>query len=201
MKKLHKYMGGLMLIPLLLWAITGLVFLIKPGYSSAYEQITPTLYSIDKPFHINGPGSWSQIKLLRTVLGYHLLVLERGQWKHLDPSTLQVRPQPTEGEIRALVQDAIATNGDRYDHIVGVDGFSVHTATDVVITLDWNSLSLRQKGADTRLIDTLYRIHYLQWFGSPVLDKMFGFIGLFFLAVMTCIGFALLFGAKHDDPV
>ena len=66
------------------------------------------------------------------------------------------------------------------------------TDTDVVITLDWDTLALKQKGPDTFLIDKLYRIHYLQWFDSPVLNQILGVIGLVLLVTLSLVGTSLL---------
>jgi len=188
MNKLHKLLGLVMVVPVVLWAATGFVFLAKPGYSSAYGQITPTLYEFDRPVQFSGLGNWSQIKLLRTTLGYHLLTHEANTWTHRDPFTFAVKQTPTPDEVRALIRDVTKHNPQRYGAITSVEGSSVLTDTDVVITLDWNTLTMRQEGSDTRLIDTLYRIHYLQWLGSPLANKILGFFGLLLLLVLSLVG-------------
>ena len=70
------------------------------------------------------------------------------------------------------------------------------TSTGVRITLDWNTLGLRQSGNDTRWIDQLYQLHYLQWTGVRWLDRILGVAGLFLLAVMTVTGFRLSFRGR-----
>jgi hypothetical protein len=188
----------MMLIPLLLWAFTGAIFLFKPGYDSAYEQLSPKLYPIDNTFHFNGRSEWSQIRLMKTVLGSHLLVLEGDHWKHLNPSTLKAKQKPTTDEVRALVADALRGLSDRYGTISDIEGSTVFTDTGVVVTLDWATLSLQQKGPDTFLIDTLYQIHYLQWFSSPVQNRALGVLGLISLVALSVLGISLLIRDKHD---
>ena len=38
---LHRIIGIALLLPFFGWAITGMVFFIKPGYAGAYEILTP----------------------------------------------------------------------------------------------------------------------------------------------------------------
>ena len=199
MKKLHRVLGILMLIPLLLWAFTGAIFLFKPGYALAYGQLSIKLYPIDNTFHFNGSKKWSQIRLMRTILGNHLLVLEADQWKHLDPATLKARGKPSPDEVQALVADALAGLSGRYGTISWVEGTTAITDTDVAITLDWDTLSLQQKGPATLLIDTLYRIHYLQWFRSPALNEALGVMGLVFLVALSLLGISLLVRSKQYE--
>lgn len=179
-----------MLIPLLLWAATGVVFLTKPGYGGAYLQLEPKRYEIEREVRLPEASHWKQVKILRTILGYHLIVSNDGRWTHLDPFTLIERPYPTESEMEVLIDDAISTDKDRFGNIVEIEENIVTTDTDIQITLDWHTLTLQQSGRDTRLINTLYKIHYLQWTGSPAFDKMFGVIGLVGLVVLTIFGLA-----------
>ncbi|MEH6517970.1 MAG: PepSY domain-containing protein [Halioglobus sp.] len=185
---IHKILGLIMIAPLILWAITGLIFLTKPGYSNAYEQLSPALYQFDKTARVSGAANWTDIRLLKTVLGYHLLVQESGSWKHLDPFTLAVKSQPSPEQVKALIQDATKASPSRYGTISAIQENTVITDTDVVITLDWNSLTLKQEGRDTRLINTLYKVHYLQWFDSPLHNKIFGILGLILLVALSVLG-------------
>lgn len=54
-------------------------------------------------------------------------------------------------------------------------------------------MSLQQRGSDTRRIDLLYRIHYLQWTGIKILDKVLGFTGLALVLTLTALGAWLAF--------
>jgi hypothetical protein len=128
---------------------------------------------------------------MRTILGYHLIVLQDDRWIHLDPFTFSEQPYPDEEEMRILISDAISTNKERFGVITETQKNSVITDTGVQVTLDWPTLRLQQSGRDTRLIDVLYKIHYLQWLGSPKLDKVFGAMGIVGLLLLTIYGFAL----------
>lgn len=179
-----------MLVPLLLWSITGFIFLTKPGYEGAYEKLSPTQYDIDKDLNISALTGWQHVQVQRTILGVHLLVNDHGTWRHLDPDTLVERPLPSKQDIVRLIDDATKLNKQRYGSITDVNENVILTSTGVEINLDWSRLRLSQKGSDTRLISTLYKIHYLQWFNAKSLDKAFGFLGLFCLIGLTGLGLA-----------
>lgn len=199
MKNLHRILGIVLLLPLLLWATTGAVFLVKPGYDAAYEQIAPKLYPIDEPLHVEGMSRWSDIRIIKTILGSHLLVLDNNHWKHLDPATLEPRQNPTPDDVLALVADALQGRSERYGTINRVEGLAAYTDTGVVVTLDWDTLSLRQTGPDTSIIDMLYRIHYLQWTPSPALNQLLGVLGLTLLFTLTVLGLFLFMRGKGGD--
>jgi hypothetical protein len=123
------------------------------------------------------------------VLGYHLLLRhEGGAWVHVDPLTMAVRPAPADEDVKRLVDDAIDGNRERYGNLLDVVSQTVQTDTGIEISLDWSSLSLAQKGSDTKLINTLYKIHYLQWLGQPLLNKLFGALGIILLLALVVLG-------------
>src|SRR5262245_45672100 len=164
-RKLHRIIGIILLIPMVCWALTGLVFFFRPGYAGAYEVLTPKLYPINNQLQISEEKNWLEVRYLRTILGDHLLVRTESGWTSLNLNDKQPRSVPGEEETRKLVQDAFTVNPERYGQIVSVHGDTVNTSTGIVVTVDWNRMSLQQTGRDTNHIDSLYRIHYLQWTG------------------------------------
>ena len=192
-RTLHRAIGIVLLIPFVCWAITGLVFFIKPGYTGAYEVLTPKLYPINNQLRISGQPNWLEARYLRTILGDHLLVRTDSGWQNLNPDDKQPRPTATDEETRKLVQDAFSINPERYGHIVSVNGNTVTTDTGVIVTIDWNRLSLQQTGKDTKWIDRLYRIHYLQWTGIRSIDRIVGFAGITLVLILTALGACLAF--------
>ena len=46
-RRLHRSVGLVLLLPFLGWAITGFVFFVKPGYEGAYETLQPKTYPLD----------------------------------------------------------------------------------------------------------------------------------------------------------
>jgi uncharacterized iron-regulated membrane protein len=195
-KKLHRLVGIAVAAPILLWALTGIVFLIKPGFDGAYERLSPRHYEMQDTVSLLPSRGWSEITLFRTVLGDHLIVRDRGVWRHLDPGTLEERAFPSEQELKALISDAIKSDSGRYGNIVKVESGKASTDTGVEITLDWSGMKLVQRGSDTRLIDTLYKIHYLQWVGDPSANKALGFLGILLLIALFFSGLSLYFSRR-----
>lgn len=180
-----------MLLPLFGWASTGFIFFLKPGYQAAYELLTIKTYPIDEPININPKINWLEVKYFKTILGNHLLVKTSEGWQNLDPITLSSKQMPTENEIKALITDAFSVNPKRYGQILSVDKQVITTSTNVIVSLDWNKLSLQQAGKDTNFIDSLYKIHYLQWTGNKFLDQILGLLGLILVILLSILGILL----------
>lgn len=187
-RTLHRVIGIILLLPFFGWALTGLVFFIKPGYEGAYEVLSPKTYPLDAAVTIAPDPAWLEFRYLRTALGDHLLARTEKGWSHLNPADGRPRGKPSEAEIRTLLQDAFAANPRRYGSVSRVTGDAASTDTGVVVTLDWDRLSLRQRGADTDRIDLLYKVHYLQWTGVTIVDKAVGITGLALLMALTVLG-------------
>ncbi|MFP2767916.1 PepSY domain-containing protein [Oceanisphaera sp. KMM 10153] len=192
-KRIHRLLGLLLLLPLFGWALTGMVFFIKPGYEGAYEQLAVKTYPLQQAVLISPEPHWQQVRLVGTVLGPHLLVKSRGQSLHLRPDSQSPFVLPDETQLRLLLQDAMAANPTRYGEIESLDGTRAFTSTGISISLDWDTLSLRQQGADTRLINGLYRVHYLQWLPFGPLNDWLGMLGLVLLLAMALVGLRLCF--------
>lgn len=187
-RTLHRIIGIILLLPFFGWAITGLVFFIKPGYAGAYEMLNPKTYPLDGKVVVTADPGWREFRFFRTILGDHLIARTDSGWLHLNPANMQPRSKPTESEIKLLLQDAFSANPQRYGEVASISGAAIKTSTGVEVTLDWNSLALQQKGKDTDRIDLLYRIHYLQWSGVKSVDRVIGFVGLVLVMALTTLG-------------
>jgi hypothetical protein len=192
-RTIHRIIGIILLIPFFCWAVTGLIFFIKPGYAGAYEPLTPKTYPLETRVTLTPQPGWREFRYLKTILGEHLIVRTDDGWEQLNPQTNQLRPKPSEAETRALLQDAFTVNPSRYGEVKSISGDSIKTNTDVEVTLDWNRLSLQQKGKDTDRIDLLYRIHYLQWTGVKSVDRVVGLVGIALVLILTSLGAWLAF--------
>src|SRR3982751_4899894 len=190
---LHRIIGLVMLLPLLGWAVTGAIFFVKPGYSGAYEQLAIKTYPLDASATIHAPAGWQEARVVKTIAGTHLLVRTDKGWRNLDPASLQPAPVPPLDALMKLFEDAFTANPKRYGRVTRVVDPTAHTATGVDVTLDWDRLTLQQRGRDTDRIDMLYRIHYLQWTGRKTLDKVIGLHGLMLLVTLTYLGARLAF--------
>lgn len=192
-RTLHRTLGIILLLPFFGWAITGLVFFIKPGYGGAYEILNPRTYPLHGAPPVSPDSAWLESRYLRTALGDHLLVRTINGWHHLNPADKQPRSLPTESELKLLFQEAFSANPSRYGNISRVTGDTAWTDTGVEVNLDWNRMSLQQKGKDTDRIDLLYRIHYLQWTGIKKIDRIVGFTGIVLVMALTTLGAWLAF--------
>jgi hypothetical protein len=195
-RRIHRLLGLILLLPCLAWAATGLLFHWKPGWSEAYAQLSPKTYPLNgvEPRVAPDPG-WIEMRRLRTILGEHLLVRTDKGWRQLDVASGGPREAPSEPDRIALFEDAIAADPGRYGSIESIEGWTATTTTGVEISLDWKTMRFRQTGADTRRIDLLYRIHYLQWTGTKWGDRalpLVGLIGLSALALLGLLGLRLV---------
>ncbi len=194
----HRILGLLLLLPMLGWATTGVVFFTKPGYEGAYALLQVKTYPLGEDAPAISPAAgWLEYRCVRTTLGLHLLVRTAQGWQQLDPATRAPRTPPAEEEVRRLLADAIAGNPARYGELAVLAGTTARTTTQVRLTLDWNRLSLQQAGPDTDRIDRLYKIHYLQWTGLKWLDRALGLAGLAMVVLLSLLGLALQFDLRR----
>lgn len=193
--RMHRWTGIVLLAPLCAWCLTGLVFLIQPGYGAAYEALAVRSYPLIAPLTVTPQEGWLEVKILRSSLGIHLLVRGAAGWQHLNATTLA--PFEADAQQRSnLISDAIALQPERYGRLLEGDSDPYLTSTGVQINLQWNTLSLRQSGLDTLWIDRLYRLHYLQWTGIKAVDKILGIFGLLLLILISATGVRLLLSAS-----
>ncbi len=192
-RRIHKIIGFVLLVPVIVWAVTGVFFLVRPAYEDAYAALAVKTYPLSRSLTLPIADKWLEFRYLETVLGSHLLVKTTDGWKHLDGITGDEFPQPDSNAIESLVADAISQSPSRYGEIVEVDGNTFLTSTGVSINLSWTTLSLAQTGNDTRWINKIYDIHYLRWTGIGWLDEIVGVFGLVLLMLMSFTGARLLF--------
>lgn len=174
------------------WVITGAVFMLKPGYGEAYAPLTVKTYPIEaSSSRVPGHG-WLEMKLLRTVLGRHLLVVTEETRIHLHPDSGAEFTTPDDADLIRLIDDATSHNINRYGTVESLSNNVAHTSSGVEITVNWQTLSLQQTGDDTRLINQLYKIHYLQWTASESVNKILAIVGLSLLLSLTLLGIRLI---------
>lgn len=200
MKKLHKVLGYIMLLPFVAWFATGIFFFFKPGYQAAYQALPIKQYPLEQHTSLTPEPNWLATKQLKTVLGTHFLVQTESGWQHINPTTGAAINAPTAQQINLLVSDAIKQNSERYGTIASINGTDVLTSTDVRISVNWQNLSLYQQGKDTDFINQIYNIHYLRWTGNKTVDQYLGVIGLSLVLILACLGIWLSLAKKprHD---
>lgn len=182
-----------MLLPLAGWAVTGAIFFLKPGYAGAYELLHVKTYPFETNIATEIEASWTEARIVKTILGEHLLARTSRGWFHLDARTRQPKPEPSAEGLETLVTDAFSANPARYGRVASMDGNLITTSTGVRVELDWNRLTLSQSGKDTDRIDALYKIHYLQWTGIKGVDKVLGALGILLVVALSMLGARLFF--------
>jgi len=181
------------------WTITGVIFFIKPGYQAAYDQLAVKTYPLEKSFVIPESKEWKEVRLLKTILGYHLLVKTENGFEHLDPITFQSKEIPVGLALNSLFNDSFLNKSERYGQVISSDNFNVITSKGIEVSLNWDRLTLRQKGEDTKLINTLYKIHYLQWTPFKGINQYMGIIGLILLMTLTIFGLKMYISARNKS--
>lgn len=191
LKKIHTILGLILIVPITGWVITGMIFLFKPGYGEAYEQISPKFYTIDQ-YGLTIPDTgWSEVRIVRTILGKHLLVKNDHQWQHLNLIDFKPLPIPSiEDQIR-LLTDAVSGSRERYGVVESKKGDVFVTSTGVELSFQWDTLRIYQSGNDTKLIDVFYKIHYLQWLGNKTANILLAVLALLMLLFLIGCGVAM----------
>jgi len=180
-----------MLVPMIAWALTGLVFFIKPGYDGAYEALELKTYPLENRFSIQSNKNWQEIRLIRSILGYHLLVKSDDVFFHLDPTSLELKPVPDKSNLMKLFEDTVSQNRQRYGSVEEISGTTALTTTGVTVVLDWQALKFDQHGVDREIIGLLYKVHYLQWTPWPFFNQVLVILGLLLLVTLTLLGVKL----------
>lgn len=191
-RRIHRWVGLALVLPCGVWAVTGLLFHWKPGWAEAYGSLAIKTYPLESRI-VEPTGDWHETRRLRSALGEHLLVRTGDGWRQWDPDRDAPRTGPSAAEIRALLDDALAEHPDRYGAIETLDGRTATTSTGVEVSLDWETMRLSQRGRDTRRIDRIYKLHYLQWTGTALGDRVLPIVGLAGLAALTALGLRLWF--------
>lgn len=200
-KRIHRIIGLLLVLPVIAWTFTGIIFFIKPGYQAAYDQLAIKTYPLDKSFVIQESKEWTEVRLLKTILGYHLLVKTDNGFQHLDPISFQPKNIPIGLKLTSLFNDAFSNKSERYGHVISSDGFKVTTSRGIEVSLNWERLTFRQEGEDTKLINTLYKIHYLQWTPYKGINQYMGIIGLILLMTLTIFGLKIYISGRHKTTI
>jgi hypothetical protein len=192
-RRIHRLIGLVLLLPMFGWAITGLIFFVKPGYDEAYSMLSVKTYPLESGVAVVPEPEWREFRCIRSILGTHLLVRSDEGWQQLDAATLAVRPPPSGDEMKRLLEDAFTSNPDRYGAITAISELTASTSTGAAVSLDWDRMSLYQRGRDTALIDALYKVHYLQWTGIETVDRVLGVAGLLLILGLSVLGVKLAF--------
>ncbi|MFN7988146.1 MAG: PepSY domain-containing protein [Thermoanaerobaculia bacterium] len=188
-RAVHRLSGLLLLLPIVLWIGTGLLFHLKPGWDEAYEAL-----AVPPP----GPLPWERVVFspaalkARGLLDAGPVVLaphpaglvayfgrRGGQPAAADGTSGEPLPPASEEAARAYAGAAIASSrhARSYGQVVSAEpashrspltgaedpAFLFRTSGGKRVVVDRVTGEVTQDGALNGRIDLLYRAHYLQW--------------------------------------
>jgi hypothetical protein len=199
--RVHRWLAVVLVLPLVIWSITGLLFHLKPGWSRAYDML-----SIERPLDAmpavpletlgsaaGGPAQ--RLEVFGSALGPLYRVTTASGTVLLD-AQLHRRSPLSLDDARTLAADAVAhsSHRDAYGAIAtaAIAGDSVHVAfAHATVEVDRASGAISQRGHDTDRIDWLYRLHYLSWTGNRTLDRALAVLGLALIWLVMIPGVVL----------
>jgi uncharacterized iron-regulated membrane protein len=199
--RVHRWLAVVLVLPLVIWSITGLLFHLKPGWSRAYDMLSAerpldALPAVPLDALATAAGAPAQrLELFGSVLGPLYRVTTANGTVLLD-AQLHKRSPLSIDDARALAADAVARSShhDAYGAIgtAQIAGDTVHVAfANAVVDVDRESGAISQRGHDTERIDWLYRLHYLSWTGNRTLDKLLAVAGLALIWLVMIPGIVL----------
>lgn len=187
----HRLLGLLLVLPLVTWTATGLVFLIKPGWAGAYETLRAfddrpvdpgSLVPIaELPIAVGNATGW---ELGSTALGPVYRVAGQDGATIMDAATGEILSPLGRAAVEAIARHAAAraqapARYGRVEEILLTDGEGVvRFDGGAEVRVGRHDLSVTQRGPDTAWIDRLYELHYLRWTGIEAVDRTLAPIAL-----------------------
>ncbi len=190
MRSVHRLLGALMVLPLLMWAVTGAM--IGSGNKGVGNEFILPPHEVSRSVTVVPDGIWVSARVVGTVLGDHLLLETDVGWRHVDPATGQSKPPPSERQLRTLLEDGFASNPERYGNIVDVSADSVLTDTGRRILVDWGSLTAVERGPDTDREALMVRLHKFALTGDSAFDSKLRLGAAAFVGLLCLFGLGLL---------
>ncbi len=197
-RRIHRWLAIVLVIPLVVWSVTGLLFHLKPGWSRAYDQLDPE--KPGPPLHLDKlvvPAGTTHLEVFATAIGPLARVTTAAGEALYDLDTGARRsPLPIDA-AKALAVDAIARSPHRatYGEITQVTSTETSVklvlAEGPIVEIGRHDARVSQRGPDTDRIAWLYRIHYLQWTGVKPLDKVLALVGLLLIWLVLIPGVVL----------
>lgn len=205
---LHRVLGLVLVAPLLAWSATGLLFLVKPGWTGAFEPLdamspkplSPSAFV--SPNDLPLPTPMTRLELGATALGpvYRIRMGEETQL--FDARSGRKLSPLDERAAAAVARDAArrsarpARYGDPVETTLQASQAKVRFSEGVVVAVGRSDLSLSQSGPDTDWINRFYALHYLRWTGVRLLDQVVAVVALVGVWALALAGLVLLRGRK-----
>jgi hypothetical protein len=187
--RFHRWSAIVLVVLLVVWSITGLLFHIKPGWSRAYDQLAverPARLALAdvQPLAALAVNDATRVELFDSAIGPLYRVTTATGTRLVDARTAQVRSPLSEADARTLALDAVARSpfAGEYGAVTSASAseatVSLAFSGGPLVEVGRDDGRISQHGGDTDRIDWLYRIHYLQWTGNRVVDRVLALAGL-----------------------
>lgn len=198
--RVHRYLALVLVVPLIVWSVTGLLFHLKPGWSRAYDMLDderPLENAHVVPLSTVAVDGVQRLELFGTALGPLYRISTKDGTTLVDATTGAKRSPLSEADAKTLALDAVAHSREKagYGDIarteVRDDVVRLTFSKGPIVEVGRTDARIRQHGADTARIDWLYRIHYLQWTGMKTFDKVLAIVGLLLIWLVMIPGLVL----------
>ncbi|MGE0545630.1 MAG: PepSY domain-containing protein [Kofleriaceae bacterium] len=196
----HRWLAIVLVVPLVTWSITGLLFHLKPGWDRAYD-----MPRVERPGVVATAGlapltsievNVQKVELFDSALGPLYRVTTANGTELFDARTAKRRSPLSAEDANLLVRDAVERSPHRAEYgalldSASTDGELTARFERATVTVDRKTARLSQRGDDTDRIDWLYRIHYLQWTNNPAIDRVIAIGGLIWIWAVLLPGLVL----------
>ena len=225
-RAVHRVAGLLLLLPLLLWIATGLLFHVKPGWDEAYEALaTPPPGPLPWERVVFSPAALKARGLLDAgpvVLAPHPtgLVAYFGRRGGLpaaaDGTSGDPVPQADEETARTYAVAAIdasrharsygtIVSAERTSHRSPLTGaedpaFLFRTSGGKRVVVDRVTGEVTQDGTLNERIDLLYRVHYLKWTPWQPVNAALVLAASFLVLLLATTGLRLALAPPSRRP-
>ncbi len=199
--KAHRWLAILLVVLLAVWSVTGLLFHLKPGWSRAYDMLSPERGGPLHPGKLAAPSvvgdDVTSLELIDTALGPLYRVSTAAGGALYDAQTGARRSPLPLADAKALALDAISRSRHASDYgqletaDVRGDSAVIAFSGGATVEVGLSDARMSQRGGDTDRIDWLYRIHYLQWTGNKTIDRAFAIFGLALIWAVVIPGLVL----------
>lgn len=209
MRRYHRWLGLVLLLPLVAWVVTGLLFHVKHRYAEAYESLSVPIPRVEW-----ARADVSAADVITRGLAEPPIVLaphpsgalawfgaRAGQPIAIDATTGETISPATDELAREWMRAAIAQSehAARYGVEIGSESATsrsartgvvdpalrVRTSGGKTVTVDRVTGEIRQTGDLNEFIDATYDVHYLKWTPWPAVN-----VGLVLFAIVLVLGLA-----------
>ncbi|MCC6409081.1 MAG: PepSY domain-containing protein [Planctomycetes bacterium] len=217
MRRFHRWLGTILVLPLVLWIATGVLFHVKHRYDEAYEALAVPPESVTDwsratvaPAEVLASGlADAPLTLAAHPSGRLAYFGRRGDAPvAIDAQTGRPIEPADDALARRWLAAAIARSphASRYGVEVGSEEarepsartgaddpvLVVRTSGDKTVRIDRVTGEIRQSGALNSFIDATYAVHYLQWTPWPALNVALVLVAVPLVLLLAFTGVRLL---------